>query len=245
MAGSYFQNHNFGISAIDLSEVSNSEKYLGSAIGLKTSKSDAGYLDITRGKTYSLKQLFQMRKAQRLGGNSESIDVTFSGTVAASEQVVTIDGVDLTVTPASATAAALATAVATAVNADSTLKKTWTATASNAKVTLTSSKNSNSLFDSANYAGSGAVVATAVQTKWGANKITLALYTTDTETDSAPVKVLEMVASVDELAGNGQTEYEITLPPNVKRYVMLGIKKEASADILTGKSVFPIIPNQG
>lgn len=245
MAGSYFQNHNFGISAIDLAEVSNSEKYLGSAIGLKTSKSDAGYLDITRGKTYSLKQLFQMRKVQRLGGNAESIDVTFSGTVVASEQVVTIDGVDLAVTPASATATALATAVVSAVNADATLSKTWTATASGAKVTLKSSKNSNSLFDSANYAGSDAVVATAVQTKWGANKITLALYTTDSDTDSAPAKVLEMVVSVDELAGNGQTEYEITLPPNVKRYVMLGIKKDASTDVLTGKSVFPIIPNQG
>ncbi len=245
MAGSYFQNHNFGISAIDLAEVSNSEKYLGSAIGLKTSKTDAGYIDITRGKTYSLKQLLQMRKVQRLGGNTESIAVVFSGTVVASEQTVTIDGVDLTVTPASATATALATAVATAVNADSTLSKTWTATASSATVTLKSSKNSNSLFDSANYYGTGSVVVTATQTKWGANKVTLALYTTDTETDTAPVKILEMVATVDELAGNGQTEYEITLPQNAKRYLMLGIKKEASTDVLTGKSVFPVIPNQG
>lgn len=245
MAGSYFQNHSFGISAIDLAEVSNSEKFLGSAIGLKSSKSDAGYIDITKGKTYSLKQLLQMRKVQRLDGNAESIAVVFSGTVAASEQTVTIDGVALKVTPASATATALATAVATAVNADTTLKKTWTATASSATVTLKSSKNSNSLFDSANYSGQDAVVVTATQTKWGANKVTLALYASDTDSNTSPVKILEMVATVDELAGNGQTEYEITLPPNVKRYLMLGIKKEASTDTLTGKSVFPVIPNQG
>ena len=245
MAGSYFQNHNFGISAIDLAEVTTTEKYLGSAVGIKSTKADAGYIDITKGKTYSLKQLLQMRKVVRLGGNVEKIDVTFGGTVAQAEQGVTIDGVGLTVTPTAATATALATAVATAVNANENLKKNWTAVASSTKVTLTATKNTASIFDASNYSGATGVTVTAVQTKWGANKITLALYTSEVSTDTDPAKILEMTVSVGELADNGQTEYEITLPPNAKQYLMLGIKKAAASDVLTGKSVFPIIPNQG
>ena len=242
MAGSYFQNHSFGISAIDLAEVTTTEKYLGSEVGLKSSKS---YIDITRGKTYSLKQLLQMRKVQRLGGNLETITVTYGGTVTATEQAVTVDGVGLTVTPSAATPTGLATAVATAVNANDNLKKIWKATSSGTKLTLTAVKNTASIFDASNYgAGEASVEAAVAQTKWGANKVILSLYTTE-DTAVEPVKILEMTATVGELADNGQTEYEITLPPNAKKYLMLGIKKENASDILTGKSVFPVIPNQG
>lgn len=245
MAGSYFQNHTLGISAIDLSGVTTSEKFLGSEIGFKSSIGDAGAIDITKGKTYSLKQLLQMRKVQRLCGNVEKVTVTYGGTVVASEQAVTIDGVELTVTPASATAAALATAVATAVNASILLNKKWSATADSAKVVLTHLKNGSSLFDETAYTATGAVTVTASTTKWGANKIVLTLYSSDSATLTASDEILKMTVSVGELADNGQTEYEITLPPNTKRYLVLGIKKATASDVLTGTSVFPIIPNQG
>lgn len=247
MAGSYFQNHSFGISAIDLANVSNTEKFLGSAIGIKSSKSDAGYLDITKGKTYSLKQLFQMRKVVKLKGNRETIAITFGGTVASSEQTVTIDGIPLSVTPAAATVASLASAVETAVKANSTLNSKWEVSVSSATVTLKSLKeDGNRSYDESNYSASASAVTVAVvRTLWGSNKVTLALYTSDSDSDTAPEKVLEMVSSVADLADNGQVEYEITLPANCKRYIMLGIKKAVATDILLGTSVFPVTPNMG
>lgn len=247
MAGSYFQNHSFGISAIDLSEMSNTEKFLGSAIGVKTSKSDAGYLDITNGKTYSLKQVLQMRKVVKLKGNRETVAITFGGTVATSEQVVTIDGIPLTVTPSAATGAGLASAVETAVKADDTLKVRWETSVSSATLTLKSLKeDGNRSYDETNYSASASAVTVAlVHTLWGANKVTLALYTADSDTEASPEKILEIVSSVADLADNGQVEYEITLPPNCKRYIMLGIKKATATDILLGTSVFPVTPIMG
>lgn len=244
MAGSYFQNHSFGISAIDLANVSNTEKFLGSAVGVKTSKSDAGYIDITNGKTYSLKQILQMRKVVKLKGNRETVAITFGGTVATSEQTVTIDGIVLTVTPSAATAAALATAVDTAIKADDTLKTKWESSVSSATVTLKSLKeDGNRSYDESYYSASSSAVTVALaHTLWGTNKVTLALYTADSDTEASPEKILEMVCSVADLADNGQTEYEISLPHNCKRYLMLGIKKAAAADILLGTSVFPVIP---
>lgn len=246
MPGSYFQNHNFGVTAVDLSGVTNTEKFLGSEIGLKASKADAKYIDITEGRTYSLKQTLQMGKVDKLKGNRETVVVTYGGTVAAEAQSVTVDGVGLSVTPAAATAADLATAVAAAVNADATLKTRWEASASSAAVTLKSRKDDGSrTYDASLYgAGASAVTVSPARTAWGSNKVTIALYTADKDTEANPDKILEFTATVAELAGNGQTEYEITLPPNCRRYLMLGIKKAAAADILLGTSIFPVLPTR-
>lgn len=244
MAGSYFQNHSFGISAIELSKVSNTEKFLGSAVGLQASKSDAKFIDITAGSPYSLKQVLQMRKVSKAKGNAETVAVTYGGTVAAEAQTVVVDGVGLSVTPGAATAAGLATAVAAAVNGDASLKGRWSATASSAVVTLKSLKEDGGrMFDASLYsAGASAVTVSVSHTEWGANKVTLTLYTADKADEANPEKILEMTSSVADIADNGQIQYEVTLPPNCGRYLMLGIKKAAASDVLSGTSVFPIIP---
>lgn len=244
MAGSYFQNHNFGLSAVDLSNVTTTEKYLGSANGIKTSKTDAGYIDFTEGRTYSLKQTLQMRKVVKLKGNREKVEVTYGGTVVAEAQTVTIDGISLSVTPSAATAAGLATAVSEAIAANADLSKKWTATTSSAKVIITSKKEDGGYTYSDAYYGASAsaVTVTVAHTEWGANLVTIALYTTPKADDASPVKILEVTASVADLASNGQTEYEITIPSNMKRYGLLGIKKAASGDILGGTSIFPVLP---
>ena len=79
MAGSYFQTETYGVTAIDLSNVGTTEKFLGSAIGLQSTLASAKKLDLRADRqTYSLKQVFQMIKASQITGTTSLVISLYS-----------------------------------------------------------------------------------------------------------------------------------------------------------------------